>query len=361
MVEHARNPAFTRPALTGQEHRRALARGEEFDLAPELGDGGRDAERLEPLVLVLARPQQRVLARQADPLTHPRRGGGEKVEVHGLREKGLGTELHRPHRGLDIALPREQDDRAALGADPLEHLEPVEVGQVEGEDREVGARPPEGLEPLLRRARPAHLVPERVEVLAQHAQYVRVVVDQQHAVSHGAPRAAPSPDRRSPAAPRERGAPRTAHPPTARRRAASAAAALRAPPRGRRGRARTRAGGRRCAVRASAPRTRSGWRACPRRAGPTHRATRHPGRRSRRAAGTAARARRSSRPAPSPPAARATPHPPSRGGAGSRPREARPAPAARRPPSSTPPSRPPPPGPSPPPPTPSRPPPPNHP
>ena len=144
-----------------------------------------------------ARAQQRVLARQVDLVAHARRGGGEVAHIYGLGEEVFGAELHGAHRGLDVTLSREQDDRAAQGPEPLEHLQPPDVGEVQVEDHDVGAHAIECLEPRLGGSGAPHFVANLVEVVPHGAQHVGVVVDQEDAVSHGATRrAAPWRDRR---------------------------------------------------------------------------------------------------------------------------------------------------------------------
>jgi len=111
---------------------------------------------------VVARAQQRVLARQADLLAHARRGGGQMVHVYGLREEVLGPELHGAHRGLAVPLAGEEDDRAAPRLELLEHAQPPEVGKVWVEDYDVGTHAIERLEAGLAGGRARDLVPDPV-------------------------------------------------------------------------------------------------------------------------------------------------------------------------------------------------------
>ena len=53
-MNRSRHPAFAGPALAGEEHSGALARGEQFHLPAELTDQGRRAEGFEPSVRVVA-------------------------------------------------------------------------------------------------------------------------------------------------------------------------------------------------------------------------------------------------------------------------------------------------------------------
>src|SRR5205807_3142876 len=133
-----------------------------------------------------------------------------------------------------------------------------------------------------------HLVAEALEVVPHGAYHIGVVVDQEQSLSHGGPRS----PRGRPAA----GAPRTACPPRARRRAASAAPHRRVPRPAPPGRGRTTTAASRCAAGAPTRRTPRGSRSSPPPGAPARRATRRPGRRYRASAETAEPARRSSPP-----------------------------------------------------------------
>ena len=108
------------------------------------------------------------------------------VHVYGLREEVLGPELHGAHRGLAVPLSGEEDDRAAPRLELLEHAQPPDVGKVRVEDYDVGTHAIERLEAGLAGGRARDLVPDPVQVVTEHAQQVGVVVDEEHAVSHGA-------------------------------------------------------------------------------------------------------------------------------------------------------------------------------
>src|SRR5690348_2667409 len=102
----------------------------------------------------------------------------------------LGAELHRADRGGDVPVAREQDDRASLRAEPLEQLEPIQVWEMQIEDDDGRADALECLVARPCRIRARDLIPDTVEVVADGAQHVRVVIDEQDAVSHGALRRA---------------------------------------------------------------------------------------------------------------------------------------------------------------------------
>ena len=77
-----------------------------------------------------------------------------------------------------------------MGPQPLEDVQPVEVGDVQVEDHDVGTHAIEHLEARLGGAGALHVVADPVEVVADGAQHVAVVIDEQDAVSHGAARPA---------------------------------------------------------------------------------------------------------------------------------------------------------------------------
>src|SRR5206468_11294626 len=60
VMDRAGHPAFPGAALAREQHRRPLARCEQLHLVPELAGCGRDPERFESLVPVLAPAQQGV-------------------------------------------------------------------------------------------------------------------------------------------------------------------------------------------------------------------------------------------------------------------------------------------------------------
>ena len=107
--------------------------------------------------------------------------------VHRLGEEILGAELHRFHRGLDVALPGQQDHRRALTPQPLEHDEPVRVGEVQVEQHHVGAHAVERVHRLLAGAVPPHFVADALEVVPDGADHIGIIVDEQQRISHDEP------------------------------------------------------------------------------------------------------------------------------------------------------------------------------
>jgi len=135
---------------------------------------------------VVLRAQQSVLAGEVDLLGDAGRGGGEQGHVDRLDHEVLGTELHRAHRGLDIALAGEQDDRGAARAQLLQHVEAAGAGEVEIQDHHLGPEPLVRLQSRLASRFARHLIAEALEVVADGPQHVRVIVDEEQRVSHGA-------------------------------------------------------------------------------------------------------------------------------------------------------------------------------
>ena len=107
--------------------------------------------------------------------------------VHGLGQKILGTELHRFHRGLDVALAGQQNHRRTLPAQSLEHGEPARVGEMEIEQHDVGAHAVKRVYRLLAGPVAPDLVADALEVVPDRAEHARVIVDQQQRVSHDVP------------------------------------------------------------------------------------------------------------------------------------------------------------------------------
>src|SRR5207302_939629 len=207
-----------------------------------------------------------------------------------LREKMLGAELHGAYRGLDVALAREQNDRRALRAQALEHIEAAHVGEVQIKDHHVGAQSLERRHAPFSGVLPRHLVAQALEVVTYRPHHIGVIVDEEYGLSHGGLRS----PRGRPAA----SAPRTGCPPWARHRAASAAPRRRVPRPAPRGRGRTTATASRCAAGALARETPRGSRSSPPPGAPARRATRRRGRPRRAGAETVGPARRSSPPGP---------------------------------------------------------------
>ena len=75
--------------------------------------------------------------------------GGEVRHVHRLGQEVLGAELHGAHRGGDVAVAGEEDDRGVPVAQMLQHLHPVHAGKPEIQDDDVGMQPVVGGQPRL--------------------------------------------------------------------------------------------------------------------------------------------------------------------------------------------------------------------
>ncbi len=67
----------------------------------------------------------------------------QPVAVDRLLHEVVGALPHRRDRGLDVAMARDHDDRHAdvRGAEPLQHLEPVETRHLDVQQHDVGSMP----------------------------------------------------------------------------------------------------------------------------------------------------------------------------------------------------------------------------
>jgi hypothetical protein len=61
-------------------------------------------------------------------------------------------------------MTRDHDDHGILFAEAFEDLEPIEIGQTQVEQDEIGVRAPNGADPLLAAVGAEHLVPRPLEV-----------------------------------------------------------------------------------------------------------------------------------------------------------------------------------------------------
>jgi hypothetical protein len=188
VVDHPGHPALAGAALPGEEDGGALALRQQPDLVGEVLHPRRIAQRIEPVVrggLELERlvdPPEARLVRDAGS------GRGQVLHVHRLGEEVLGAELHRPDRGGDVGLAREQDDGRIALPQALQHLHPVHPRQAKIEDHHLRPQPVEGGEPSLAAQLPGDLVAQPLEVVPDAAQYVNVVVDEKHRTGHASPR-----------------------------------------------------------------------------------------------------------------------------------------------------------------------------
>jgi hypothetical protein len=112
---------------------------------------------------------------------HP---GQQFLDPERLGHVVIGAGVERLHLVHAVGPAGQHDDRG-LGpaAQPLDHLHPVQVGQAEIEDHQVGRIPPGHLQRLDPGRRDVHLVVAHPQVDPQRPQYLRLVVDDQHSFS----------------------------------------------------------------------------------------------------------------------------------------------------------------------------------
>src|SRR5438067_1426763 len=130
VMNDASDPAFARPTLSLQEHRRPLARREQLDVAREVLHSGRHAQRSDTFLLMIPRAQPGVLASETHLFGETRDRRGKVGHVDRLGEKILRAELHGAHGGLDVTLPRQQNDRGAISTQSLENHQAVRIGKM---------------------------------------------------------------------------------------------------------------------------------------------------------------------------------------------------------------------------------------
>jgi hypothetical protein len=106
------------------------------------------------------------------------------LHVHGLGEEVLRPELHGPDRSADVRFGGEEDDRGVPLAEALQHLHAVDPGKVEVEDDHFGPEPVEGGQARLATQLPGDLVAELLEVVADAAQHIDIVIDEENRYRH---------------------------------------------------------------------------------------------------------------------------------------------------------------------------------
>jgi hypothetical protein len=106
------------------------------------------------------------------------------LHVHRLGQEVFGAELHGADGGGDVGLPGEEDDGGVALAQALQHLHPVHAREPEVEDHHLGPDPVEGGQPGLAAQLTGDLVAQPLEVVADAAEDVNVVVDEEDGSGH---------------------------------------------------------------------------------------------------------------------------------------------------------------------------------
>src|SRR5688500_5658426 len=180
MVDRLGDATLPGAALAEQEDRRLVAAREELDLLGELAHLRRRAEEgarrrgATPLRDVAVHlPEARLLEGAIGD-------GAEVLQLDRLDEEVLGARLHRLHGERHVAVAGDHDDHRTQVAEPVEDREAIDVGEAEVEQEELGALPPEDLDPLLSRVGAEHLVASALEEAREGRRDVRFVVDDQN-------------------------------------------------------------------------------------------------------------------------------------------------------------------------------------
>ena len=181
VVDHARHPALAGAALAGEQDGGAVALGQEPHLVGQFDHLSRSAQGIEPAPgRHLMHHQRLVDALEAHLVGDALGGGGQVGHVHRLGEEILRTKLHGSHRRLEIALAGEQDDSGAALAHVLQDLHAIHAGQAEVEDHHFRPQAVEGGESRLAAQLARDFVAEALEVRADGAEDVNVVVNEEY-------------------------------------------------------------------------------------------------------------------------------------------------------------------------------------
>ena len=131
-------------------------------------------------------PQQQQLVEppQPDLVGHPGDRGDQVLQVHRLGQEILGAELHGLHRGGDVAVTGQEDDRGVSLLEAGQGLQPIHAGQVQVEHHHLGAEPVVGGETGFGIELAGYLVAGPLEDDADRSQDVHIVIDQQYRIRH---------------------------------------------------------------------------------------------------------------------------------------------------------------------------------
>ncbi len=164
----------------------AVGGGDAVELGAQLVDGGGVADHLEAHHRALA--QRAHLALQPGGLQRALRHQQQAVGLERLLDVVVGAALDGRHRGLDVAVAGDDDDRQVgvrlLG--DVEHLQPVEAAalQPDVEDDELRAALLDRLQRLVGIAGDARAVAVVLQEARHHLADVRLVIDDQDVRGH---------------------------------------------------------------------------------------------------------------------------------------------------------------------------------
>jgi hypothetical protein len=184
IVDHPRHPPLARAALAVEQHRGPVALRQQADLVSELLHAGGSPQRIEAVPGRALHQERLVDPPETRLVGDPRRGRGQVLHVHRLGEEVLGAELHGPDSGGDVRFGRKQDDRGVPLAEALQHLHAVDPGKVQVEDDHLGAEPVERGQARLAAQLPGDLVAELLEIVADAAEHIDVVIDEENRYGH---------------------------------------------------------------------------------------------------------------------------------------------------------------------------------
>ena len=173
------------PLSPVEQHRGALALGQQADLVGEVLHPRRGAQRVEPVPGALW-TSSASLIRRSRALSATRAVAAARCSM----STGLVRKFSAPSCMARTAVatspsPVEQDHRGVPLAQVLQHLHAVHARQAEVEDDHLGPEPVEGGQAGLAAQLPGDLVAEPLEVVPDAAQNVDIVIDEQDGAGHG--------------------------------------------------------------------------------------------------------------------------------------------------------------------------------
>ncbi len=181
-MEHAGDQLLAGTALT-LDHHRTVAVGDLLHELQHLLHRLADADQLlQPILIPDGLPQQVVFLPQPVKLrrlSHHHRDG---LEIKGFGNELKGPGLHGPHRGFDRPEPGHHDgnDFGILLGQPVDDLQPVDIGQLQVRHHDMDDRLSRGLNRRVAVLGHGHAVAFLQQQLLQNRPDGRIVLDNQY-------------------------------------------------------------------------------------------------------------------------------------------------------------------------------------
>src|SRR5918994_7691485 len=184
IVDHPGHPPLTCSALPIEQHGRPLTLGEEPYLVSEVLHAGGGAQRIESVTRGALHQQGLVDPTQPGLVCHSCRGRRQVLHVDWLGQEIFCAELHGPNCCRHVRLAGQQDHRRVPLAQMLQHLHAVHARQAQVQNHHLRPQPVEGCQTGLTAQLTGHFVPEAFEIVADTAQNVDIVINQQDGAGH---------------------------------------------------------------------------------------------------------------------------------------------------------------------------------